>query len=64
MKYTIAAIAAVLLLAPVAHSAYAEAVPAWIKNNAGWWADGTISENEFVQGIQYLIKEGILQIQN
>ncbi|KFM17631.1 hypothetical protein SCCGRSA3_01561 [Marine Group I thaumarchaeote SCGC RSA3] len=29
-----------------------------------WWAEGAIDDNAFVQGIQYLIKEGILQIQN
>ncbi len=40
------------------------AVPNWIKNNAGWWAEGAIDDDAFVQGIQYLIKEGILQIQN
>ena len=39
-------------------------IPAWIKNNAGWWAEGAIDDDAFVQGIQYLIKEGILQIQN
>nr|WP_249111065.1 peptidase [Nitrosopumilus sp. K4] len=38
------------------------AIPAWIKNNAGWWADGSIDDNSFVQGIQYLIKEDILKI--
>ena len=38
------------------------AVPAWIKNSAGWWADGSIGDDAFVQGIQYLIKEDILQI--
>ncbi|AFS81634.1 hypothetical protein NKOR_08915 [Candidatus Nitrosopumilus koreensis AR1] len=38
------------------------AIPAWIKNNAGWWADGQIDDNSFVQGIQYLIKEDILKI--
>jgi len=37
-------------------------IPAWIKNNAGWWADGSIDDNSFVQGIQYLIKEGIMKI--
>ena len=62
MKYTITAIAAVLLLMPVAHSAYAETIPAWIKNNAAWWADGTISEGEFLNGIQYLIKENVLVV--
>jgi len=37
-------------------------IPSWIKNNAGWWADGSIDDNSFVQGIQFLIKEGIMQI--
>ncbi len=37
-------------------------IPEWIKNNAGWWADGAIDDNSFVQGIQFLIKEGIMQI--
>ncbi len=34
----------------------------WIKSNAGWWADGAISDGEFVSGIQHLIKEGIVTI--
>ena len=38
------------------------AIPAWIKNNAEWWADGQIDDGSFVQGIQYLVKEGILKI--
>jgi len=37
-------------------------IPSWIKNNAGWWADGSIDDDSFVQGIQFLIKEGIMQI--
>jgi len=37
-------------------------IPSWIKNNAGWWADGTIDDNAFVSGIQYLIKEDVLKI--
>lgn len=35
-------------------------IPAWIKNNAGWWANGQINDREFVQGIQYLIREKIM----
>jgi len=35
-------------------------IPSWIKNNDGWWADGTIDDNSFVQGVQYLIKNNIL----
>ena len=37
-------------------------VPDWIKNNAGWWADGQIPDSAFVKGIQYLIKEGIIDV--
>jgi len=37
-------------------------IPVWIKNNAGWWADGSIDDSSFVQGIQFLIKEGIMSI--
>ncbi len=38
-------------------------VPDWIKNNAGWWANGAIDDNTFVSGIQYLIKNGIIVVQ-
>ena len=37
-------------------------IPDWIKTNAGWWADGAISDGEFVAGIQHLIKDGIITI--
>ena len=37
-------------------------IPAWIKNNAGWWADGSIDDDSFIQGIQFLIKEDVLKI--
>ncbi len=37
-------------------------IPSWIKNNAGWWAEGTITNNDFVQGIQYLIKQKIIKV--
>jgi len=37
-------------------------IPAWIKNNAGWWANDEIDDSSFLQGIQYLIQEGIMII--
>ena len=37
-------------------------IPDWIKNNAGWWADGLIDDNSFVEGFQFLIKEGLMEI--
>ena len=38
-------------------------IPPWIKNNAGWWADDSIDDQTFIQGIQFLVKQGILQVQ-
>jgi hypothetical protein len=35
-------------------------IPSWIKNTAGWWASGQIDDSAFIQGIQFLIKEGIV----
>ncbi len=38
------------------------AIPSWIKNHAGWWADGLIDDSSYLIGIQYLIEEEILVI--
>ncbi|MDH3855698.1 MAG: hypothetical protein OES27_06205 [Nitrosopumilus sp.] len=38
-------------------------IPDWIQNNAKWWTDGQIDDNAFVGGIQFMIKEEIIQIQ-
>ena len=43
-------------------NAFAENVPDWVKNTAGWWASDQITDSAFLQGIQYLIKEGIIVI--
>ena len=37
-------------------------IPSWVKLNAGLWADGTLDDATFVQALQYLIGEGIIQI--
>jgi len=37
-----------------------EQVPQWVRNNAGWWANGLISDNDFVSGIKYLVEQGII----
>ena len=62
MKIAITAITSILLISSVASFAYAEGVPAWVKNNAGWWADGTIAESDFISGIEFLIKDGIIVV--
>ena len=63
MKVLLAGFASVLLLTmTMATSVDAANVPEWVKNNAGWWADGTLTENDFVNGLQYLIKMGIMKV--
>jgi len=37
-------------------------IPDWIKNNAKWWSEGSISEEEYVNSLEYLIMTGIIQI--
>jgi len=39
-----------------------EEIPSWIKNNADWWSQGLISDDDFVKGIQYLIEQGIIKV--
>ena len=48
---------------PASSSGISESkVPDWIKNNAKWWADGQISDQDFVKGIQFLVEKGIIRI--
>ncbi|MGI0040360.1 MAG: hypothetical protein ACRD94_00150 [Nitrosopumilaceae archaeon] len=37
-------------------------IPDWVKKNAGWWVDGTISSTDFLKGIEYLIQRGIISV--
>jgi len=37
-------------------------MPPWIKNNAGWWADNKINDNDFISGIEYLIENKIIKL--
>lgn len=37
-------------------------VPEWIKNNVKWWAAGSIDDNAFVSGIEFLISEGVIDV--
>ncbi|MDE1765654.1 MAG: hypothetical protein KGI27_05160 [Thaumarchaeota archaeon] len=37
-------------------------IPSWIKNNAKWWSQGQVDDSQFVQGIQYLIQNGMMKI--
>ena len=37
-------------------------IPSWIKNNAKWWSQGSLTDDDFTKGIQFMIKNGIMKI--
>lgn len=37
-------------------------IPKWIRDNAKWWSEGLITDEDYVNGLQYLIKQGILKV--
>ena len=37
-------------------------IPTWIKNNAAWWAEDTIDDATFLQGIEYLVENNIINV--
>ena len=37
-------------------------VPDWIKNNADWWAQGLITDDDFLKGITFLVENGIIVV--
>lgn len=38
-------------------------IPTWIKNNTGWWADGKVDDETFVNGIEYLVGKKVIIVQ-
>ena len=65
MKGTIMAVCALIILSGIVSipNVFADdVIPAWIKNNAGWWADGQIDDSSFVSGIQWLISNDVMTI--
>ena len=64
MKIVITLVCTMIILSGIIliPNAFAENVPDWVKNTAGWWATDQIDDSSFIQGIQYLIKEGIMVI--
>ncbi len=65
IKCTIMAVCALIILSGIVSipNVFADdVIPAWIKNNAGWWADGQIDDSSFVSGIQWLISNDVMTI--
>jgi hypothetical protein len=42
--------------------AQTESVPDWVKTTAGWWAEGKISEQEYLNSIEFLIEQQIIVV--
>ena len=38
-------------------------VPEWVRTTAGWWVDGMIGEESFIEAVKYLIENNIIQVQ-
>jgi len=48
---------------PLSHTAQAQSlVPDWIKNNAAWWAEGSVDDATFLNGIEFLIENKIINV--
>ena len=62
MKYITVSLLILFALGLMIPNAFAESVPDWVKNTAGWWATDLIDDSAFLQGIQYLIEENIMVI--
>jgi len=39
-----------------------QSVPPWVKENARWWSSGDITDDDFVHGIQHLIKLNMIKV--
>ena len=37
-------------------------IPSWVKNTAKFWVEGGVSDREFLNALQFLISEGILEV--
>lgn len=41
-----------------------EIVPGWIQNVASFWSNGDVSDTEFVNAMEFLVEEGIMDLPN
>lgn len=37
-------------------------VPEWVKNNAKWWGEGQINDSDFATGLEFLVKENVINV--
>ena len=52
-----------VVIIPLTQNVQAQSlIPDWIKTNAGWWVDGTVDDTTFLNGIEYLIENEIINV--
>ena len=61
LRETLVLVLAVTVVFSVFSTAGAASIPSWVKGVAGWWSQDKISEQEFLQGIDYLISSGAIK---
>ena len=64
MKYIITFLLVLFMIGLMTPNAFANNVPEWVKNTAGWWATDAISETEFLSSIQWLVSNGIITLES
>jgi len=37
-----------------------DAIPEWMQKSTGWWADGLVSDAEFISGLSHLVNIGVI----
>ncbi|ABX13534.1 hypothetical protein Nmar_1638 [Nitrosopumilus maritimus SCM1] len=37
-------------------------IPMWVRNNAGWWSEGHLTDVEFANGIKFLMASGLIKV--
>ena len=53
----------ILQIPPTTQGLGDSSIPDWIKDNAGWWAEGKISDDDFIYAVNYLVTQGIIIIE-
>ncbi len=43
-------------------SAESDTIPNWIKNTAKWWSENQVTDGDFINAMEFLITEGIIQL--
>ena len=53
-----------LILVPTVHQSFTEEtpIPSWIRDTALWWGEGKINDSDFINALQWLMKEEILVV--